>query len=387
MMAASGVMEPSTEVAIVGAGITGLSIAWHLAERGIGPITVYDRIGIGAGATSIQPGGVRQQWSTEIACRIAREAYEFYTAFDERLGVDARPSLTSCGYVFVARGDEQLARLGDTVALQNRLGIPSRMLDAEQAGELVPGLNPAAIAGASYCADDGYFDRPLAVVAGFADSCQRRGVRFVNTRVSGLSREGDGVRLALGPEASATAARVVLAAGHDSSELAATIGHELPIQREAKYLFYSEPIRERLLEPLVTSHEDHFAAKHLADGSVLASDLSAAGEPPVERARWYSHIRRTISELLPILEYVTFPVLVEGFYDVTPDRQPILGPLDADESQWVAAGLNGRGLMMAPAIGRMLADAMTGADQPPELRALGPDRFAADRLLPESQVV
>ncbi len=386
-MAAVPKPAPSSEIAIIGAGIIGLSIAWHLAERGVRGITVYDRVGIGAGATSIQPGGVRQQWSTEIACRIAREAYEFYMSFDDRLAVDSRPSLTSCGYVFVARGQNELDRLRTTVALQNRLGIPSRILTPQETGEIVPGLAPEAIAGASFCADDGYFDRPLAVVAGFAEACRRHGVRFVDGRIAGLGLDGAGLRMVLGDGTTAGAARVVLATGHDTPELTAPLGYDLPIRREPKYLFYSQPIRERLLEPLVTSHEDHFAAKHLADGSVLASDLTAAGEPKTGRAHWYSHIRRTITELVPILEYVTFPVLVEGFYDVTPDRQPILGALDDEQRLWTASGLNGRGLMMAPAIGRLLADALTDANRPRELQALGAERFAADRLLPESQVV
>lgn len=376
-----------SEVSIVGAGITGLSIAWHLLMRGVSRITVYDKVGIGAGATSIQPGGVRQQWSTEIACRIAREAYDFYRSFDERLEVDAQPALTSCGYVFVARSAEELQRLAEGVALQNDLGIDSRILETDDVCRIVPGLDASVIAGASYCAEDGYFDRPLAVVSGFAEACKRGGVRFVDRAVESVESDGTGIALNLrGGEVDFTAF-VVLAAGYDTPHLAAHLGYELPIHREPRYLFYSDPIRERLLEPLVTSHEDHFAAKHLADGSVLASDLSAAGDPGHHRANWYSHIRRTITELLPILEYVSFPVMVEGFYDVTPDRQPILGPLDPERRIWTASGLNGRGLMMAPAVGRLICDAMTQGARPPELNALGFDRFAEDRLLPESQVV
>ena len=386
-MASPPAVRQASEVAIVGAGITGLSIAWHLMRRGVSPITVFDKVGIGAGATSIQPGGVRQQWSTEIACRIAREAYRFYLSFDERLEVEARPTLTRCGYLFVARSDDELRRLRDTVALQNGLGIDSRILDPEDAGRIVSGLNPDAIAGAAYCDDDGYFDRPLAVVAGFAEACRRGGVRFVDGRVDLIEADGDGFVVKLRGGEVELAATVVLAAGYDTPELAVPLGYELPIHREPRYLFYSDPIRERLLEPLVTSHEDHFAAKHLADGSVLASDLSAVGDPQARRSAWYTHIRRTITELLPILEYVTFPVMVEGFYDVTPDRQPILGPLDPEQRLWTASGLNGRGLMMAPAVGRLVADAMTEGTRPPELDLLSFDRFAEARLLPESQVV
>jgi hypothetical protein len=93
---------------------------------------------------------------------------------------------------------------------------------------------------------------------------------------------------------------------------------ELPIEREAQYLFLSEPIRERLLEPLVISPERHFAAKQQAEGCVLASDLTAAGDPGLERDHWRRHVRECVEALLPALEFVSLPCSWEGFYDVTP---------------------------------------------------------------------
>ena len=118
----------------------------------------------------------------------------------------------------------------------------------------------------------------------------------------------------------------MVAAGIDTPALLEPLGVELPIEAESRWLFLSEPIRERLLEPLVVSAERRFAAKQLANGRVLASDLSAvgpsrrggvalaAGDPPAP-----------IRELLPVLEYVDFTVLAHGVYDVTPDRQAIIG--------------------------------------------------------------
>jgi sarcosine oxidase subunit beta len=137
----------------------------------------------------------------------------------------------------------------------------------------------------------------------------------------------------------------------------------------------------------VISSERHFAAKQLADGSVLASDLSAVGDPADGKSNWHSHVRRTITALLPILEYVSFPVMVTGLYDVTPDAQPILGPVDGCDGLWVAAGLNGRGFMMAPVIGRFIAQSICGSTEEDPMRALSPQRFATGELIHESQVV
>lgn len=378
--------RPATEVAIVGAGITGLSIAWHLAQRGVS-VRVFDGRGVGSGATAIQPGGVRQQWSTRVACLMAREAYAFYREIADRLAPAVDPAFTACGYLFVSHTAAGLAAQRAQVALQNELGVPSRVLSAEEAGALVEGLDASQLAGAVWCGQDGYFDRPQSVVGAFVEAARRDGVEVVDRHVAGLSRDGDGWRLALQGADDVSAAHVVVAAAYDAPALLSPLGVELPIAREPRYLFYSDPIRERLLEPLVVAPERRFAAKHLADGTVLASDLGAGADPATGKADWHRNVRRTITELVPILEYVSFPVMVEGFYDVTPDRQPVLGPIDGLEGLWVAAGLNGRGLMMAPAVGRMLAEGVLAGRVEEAIVPLSPARFARGELFHETQVV
>jgi sarcosine oxidase subunit beta len=375
------------DIAIVGAGITGLSIAWHLAREQAGAVTLYDGSGVGAGATAIQPGGVRQQWASTLACTMARESLAFYQQVDTLLEPEVPPTLDQCGYLFVAESAAELAVLRERVAIQRAAGVPSQLLDPQQAEEIVPGLPVDSLTGAAFCGQDGYFDRPQAVVAAFAKSAQQMGVELVTEFVRSLARDGDGWRLQLADGTTQRAARVVVAAAQSSATLVHPLGVELPIEQEARHLFYSDPVRERLLEPLVISSERHFAAKQLADGSVLASDLSAVGDPADGKSNWHSHVRRTITALLPILEYVSFPVMVTGLYDVTPDAQPILGPVDGCDGLWVAAGLNGRGFMMAPVIGRFIAQSICGSTEEDPMRALSPQRFATGELIHESQVV
>jgi len=378
----------TVDVAVVGAGITGLSVAWHLTQRGLS-VAAFDGRGIGSGATAIQPGGVRQQWGTEVACKMAREAFSFYGEIGERLQPAVDPGMTACGYLFVAQGEAELAAQRERLELQHRLGIPSREVTPAEAGELVEGLDAGNIVGGVWCDQDGYFDRPLAVVGAFHEAAVRAGASFHDLGVERIVRDGDGWLLELRKGAKARAQTVVVAAAWDTPALLSPLGIELPIDKEPKYLFYSDPIRERLLEPLVIAPEKHFAAKQLADGSVLASDLGAgnANRPNENREIWHSNVRRAITELLPILEYVSFPVLVEGFYDVTPDRQPVLGPLEGHDGLLVAAGLNGRGLMMAPTIGRVIADGVVNGKMDEWIAPLGAARFADGQLTPELQVV
>jgi sarcosine oxidase subunit beta len=371
-------------VAVVGAGITGLSVALHLAEGGA-EVAVHERTGVGAAASGVQPGGVRQQWSTPINCLLARESARFYRDVAARLEARTEPRLEPCGYVFIAHSTERRDALAADVALQKKLGIPSQLLEPDDIAELLPGIDVSDVTGASYCAEDGYFDRPQAVVEAFADACRRRGVAIEQSNVTALAARGGVWTIESEALPSTDADAVVVATGYDAPCLLAGAGVDLPIVKEARYLLLSDPIADRLLEPLVVSAERHFAAKHLRSGHVLASDLAARGDPDTGAAVWRSHVKQSVRRYLPVLEYVTYPILVEGFYDVTPDHQPVLGPVD--EGLWVAAGFSGHGFMIAPAVGRIVAEALLTGRRDPALDALALDRFARGSLSPELQIV
>jgi sarcosine oxidase, subunit beta len=374
------------EVAIVGAGVTGLSIAFHLRERRIGPVVVLDRAGVGAGASGVQPGGVRRQWSTRAHCLLAQESYGFYRELEMRLEPATNPVLEHCGYLFVAHSAPALMQLAANVALQNELGIPSEIVDPEQVATIVEGLDPSALSGASWCQSDGYFDKPQAVVEAFGEAAWREGAKLELAEVAGITRDGTGWRLHhQGGELRAQ--HVVLAAGYDSPPLLAPLGIDLPIVKEQRFLFLSRPVNERLLEPLLVSPERHFAAKQLANGRVLASDLRANGDPVHQEAGWRRTIRAGIEELTPMLSYVDFELLIDGFYDTTPDRAEILGPVDGFPGLWLAAGFSGHGFMLAPAIGSALAAWIAGDDPGEPAASLMLDRFETGGLELETQIV
>lgn len=380
-------MTRPVDVAIVGAGVTGLSVAWHLSQRPRrGSVVVLERTGIGAEASGIQPGGVRQQWTTAVNCRMARESVVFYRDFSQRVKSRAQPRFEPCGYLFVAQSNVELEELRDAVGLQNELGVPSEILDPEDASKLVPGLRSDGLVGAAYCAEDGYVDKPQAVLEAFAEDAQRRGVTIEHAPVRKLAPDGGGWRLELDHGRRLSAGQVVIAAGYGSPGLLRGLDVRLPIHKEPRFLFLSDPIRERLLEPLVVVRERRFAAKQLASGRVLASDLGARDDPDSSRDRWRRRIGETISELLPRLEYVSFPLLVEGFYDMTPDNLAILGSVSELPGLWLAAGFSGHGFMMAPAVGRSLAAALDG-EETRYLDELSVERFERRELLLEQQSV
>jgi sarcosine oxidase subunit beta len=369
---------------VVGAGITGLSIAFQLAERGAGPVTVLDDGGVAAGASGVQPGGVRQQWGTRASCLMARESVAFYRDLPDRLGIPVQAQLEPCGYLFVADEPGSLAALEAAVSVQHEAGVPSTLVSPSEAAALVPGLAEDGFLGAAWCGEDGYFDRPQTVVEAFAEAAAARGAQLVRERVRALVRDGSGWRLETS-DGSRAADVAVVAAGHDTPALLAPLGLDVPIVKEARYLFYGDPVRERLLEPLVIAVDRGVAAKQLADGRLLASDLHASGDVDENEDAWRRRFREQAIPLLPILEHVALPIVAEGFYDMTPDSQPVVDALD--DGLWVAAGFSGHGFMVAPAIGRLVADELDGRPSPEWRDALRGDRFARGAHEREAQVI
>ena len=361
-------------------------MAFHLAERGA-DVVVHERTAIGAGASGVQPGGVRQQWGTRVNCLLARESVAFYQKLAERLEPRTNPRLEPCGYLFLAHSAEHLAMLAADVALQGEAGVPSTLLTSEEAGAIVPGLDVSGVTGAAYCAEDGYFDQPQAVVEAFAQACERRGVAIEHSTVVALVPDGAGCSLERREGEAVRADAVVVAAGYDTPALFVDLGVHLPISKQPRYVLLSDPIRERLLEPLVVSAERHFAVKHLSSGRVLASDLAASGDPKLNAGSWRGNVREAARKLLPVLEYVTYPIVVEGFYDSTPDRQPVIGPASGHDSVWVAAGFSGHGFMIAPAVGRIVAEGVLEQRFDAALESFAFDRFERGHLVPELQIV
>jgi sarcosine oxidase subunit beta len=371
-------------VTVVGAGISGLSIAVHLLQRNIGPVTIVDRQGVAAGASGVQPGGVRQQWSTRASCLMAKESHAAYVDLDNLLGTHVNARFERCGYLFAADTDETLGMLEANVAVQHSAGVPSQVISAAEMSALAPGLRTHGIHGAAYCAEDGYFDRPMAVVEAFASAARALGAAFEFGRVAtGIVRDGTGWQLTTA-EGSLSADVLVVAAANGSVPLFDLLGFDLPLTSEPRYLFLSEPCGSQVLAPLVVAIDRGIALKQLADGRLLASDLRATGDPTREEDRWRARISENLVKLLPDTP-TSFPTMVRGTYDMTPDAQPIIDELD--EGLWLAAGFSGHGFMVAPSTGRFIAGSIAG-DEPPEWsESVRWERFAGSDREQESQVI
>ncbi len=238
-------------------------------------------------------------------------------------------------------------------------------------------------AGAAFCGEDGYFDRPQSVVEAFAEAARTRGAQLEQADVTRLTRDGAGWRLDT-KNGGSTADVLLVAAAGDSRSLLAPLGFDLPLVSEARHLFLSEALAPGLLDTLVIAVDRGLAAKQLADGRLLTSDLTASGDPEEGQSRWLARIAEQLGLLLPALD-VPLPTMRSGVYDLTPDAQPVIDELD--DGLWVAAGFSGHGFMIAPSTGQLVAGTLAGEPQPEWGEAVAWERFAGRERQRESQVI
>src|SRR5258708_3361229 len=212
-------------VVIVGAGVIGASIAYHLTSRGVKDVIVLDRGDeLGAGSTPRATGGFRAQFATPADIALSLLSREKLRRFEDEIGVDSgyRPY----GYLFIARGENAMAQLRDANALQHACGLPeARVIDADEVRAINPAVEDDAIAGGTFCPTDGFI-RAMKILGGYAAAAQRNGARFdFGVTVRGMRMEGDRIVAIETSRGDVFGGVFINAAG----AWAATLGVDLPV--------------------------------------------------------------------------------------------------------------------------------------------------------------
>lgn len=376
------------DVIIVGAGIIGCSIAYFLAEKGCTNVLVIDKGGIASDITGICPGGVRQQWGTEINCVMSRESTKFFRSINEHLEPEYEIEFREVGYLYTFHSEQAVANYKESVELQNSLGIPTKIISPEQVAEIIPGINTESFIAASYCETDGFADDAYHVTNSLAEAAKRKGVTFINDEVTSIEMSnGTVVGVHCAKSGLISTEKVVNAAGLGSKKVAEMVGVDLPINFETRRILYTNRIEERILEPLLVSFEKGFAAKQLTDGTLYCSYIGKDLQAPYSMFDFQLKAAEVGMELFPPLDQVEFRTHVDGTYDSTPDHQAILGEVDAVNGYYQAVGMSGHGFMMSPAIGEAVAAVTLGHEPAIDITTLNFRRFEKNELVIEPSVV
>jgi sarcosine oxidase, subunit beta len=354
-----GPVPTRTEIAIVGGGVMGLSIAYQLARLGLDDVVVIERGYLAEGASGRNGGGVRQQWSTEINIRLMQESVELCRRFAVDLGVNVW--FRQGGYLFLARSAREVARLEKNIALQNRCGVATRMLEPREAQDIVPELDLTGIVGASFNPTDGILF-PWPFLWGYARQAAAHGVRiYTQTAVTALVQVDGGYELDTS-RGRVHARRVINACGAWSPKLAAMIGVDVPTYPIRHEICSSEPLKP-FLRPMVSELASGLYCSQSMRGEIVGGvTLPGHGSTYAmgSTLEFLATYARRLVRLMPVLGDIKILRQWAGPYDQSPDGNPIVGAAPAHPDFFLACGFVGHGFMMAPVVGKLYAEWLTG---------------------------
>ena len=347
------------EVAIIGAGVMGLSIAYQLAKRGMTDVVVIDRGYLAEGASGRNGGGIRQQWATEMNIRLMQRSVELCRDFATELGVNVW--FRQGGYLFVARTPREQARLEKNIELQNRCGVGTRLISPGAAAEIVPELDVSGLVGASYNPDDGILF-PWPFLWGYARRAAELGVAIhTHTPVVGIERAAPGF-VVVTPRGRVAARRVVCAVGSWTPELARHVGVEVPTFPIRHEICSSEPLKP-FLKPMLAELTSGLYCSQSMRGEIVGGVTipgHASSHSMASSREFLATYARRLTRLLPILGDIKILRAWAGPYDGSPDGNPILDHPPELPDFFLACGFVGHGFMMAPVVGELYGEYLTG---------------------------
>ncbi|MDF2701465.1 MAG: dependent oxidoreductase, partial [Rubrobacteraceae bacterium] len=369
---------------VVGAGVVGASVAFHLAERGIETL-VIDRDGPAAGSTARSGALIRAHYSTSLEVDLAWESLtDYFEPWGERVGGGC--GFTRSGFAYLV-GEENVEALRHNVALQREVGVETGLVSPDELREIEPALRMEGVALAAYEPRGGYAD-PAATAVGFLRAAEALGASFERRRATALVVRGDRLRGVRTDADTLEVKTVVLAAGAWSVPLATSVGLDLPIRPARVRVALFERPYELPTHLTIIDTTEGFYARPAAERATLVGSrdsLEWTSDPdaptPEPEGAFVADALRRLALRLPALASAPYRSGRAGILDMTPDGRPLLGPAGPD-GLYLAAGWSGTGFKKAPAVGAEVARWISdGTPKRPGLEAYNLSRFQAGALI------
>lgn len=384
----------TADVVIIGGGIVGSSIAYHLTEAGCRNVLVLEREAHqGKGSTGKSMGGVRAQFTTPVNIQMSLYSIPFYSGFDEHLDHPAgyRPQ----GYLFVATRPAHLQYLEKNQQLQKSLGLKEvRMVSADDIIAMVPQLRSDDILGGSFCPTDGFVD-PYSAMTGFSKRAVENGATvWKSAEVTGILKSGNRVSGVVTSRGEVHAPVVVNACGAWAAQIATMAGVELPVTPLRRMLIPTEPFDGVSHEiPMVIDMTNGFHFRPESRGFLLAwnDPEETSGFKFDFEPEFIEKVLIRAADRVPCFENLAVnPKRAwAGLYEMSPDHHGIIGEFEELPGFYAANGFSGHGVMHAPATGKIVSDLITsgGTKIVDNVSVLSPSRFKLGELLHETALL
>lgn len=380
-------LPAAAEVVVVGGGVIGTSVAFHLAEAGA-DVCLLERDQLAGGSTSRAAGGIRAQFSDPLNIAIGLRSIEAFTRFGERPGAEI--DLHQVGYLFLLDRQEDVAAFESSVALQNSLGVPSRFVDLAEVRELCPLAGLEGVLAATHCPLDGHAS-PEAVVQGYATGARAHGASILTgCEVTAVLHDGDGIQGVETTLGTIETRTVVCAAGVWSPQIARTANAELPVAPYLREVGFTGPtpgLPDGL--PLTIDFSTGFYFHREGPGLLfgMADPEQAAGLDEATDPAWLEKVMHVAERRLPSLLDMGIAGGWKGYYEVTPDHNALVGE-SAEMARFLyATGFSGHGFLQGPAVGEIVRDLVLGQNPFVDITPLSVDRFANAVPRPEHNVI
>jgi sarcosine oxidase subunit beta len=382
-------MRESSEIVVIGAGIMGCAIAHALAERGQTDVIVLERDAIARGATADAAGGIRQQFSTATNIELATWSVRFWETYEERFGLDI--NFRQQGYLFLLDSPQEEATFRRNLALQQSMGVPSRWVTPAEIREIHPYVQLDGVIGGTFCPEDGWADTYNCTI-GFAKAARELGVNFhEDTAVTGITVENGRVTGVTTSAGTISTRTVIIASGPQTRLVGELAGVELPVDPYRRMSFITEPF-DKLPQSLPMTIEFSTGLYFHPESRGFLIGMANRDEPSsfnktVDEEWMITNVENLIRRA-PAFEEASIMRGWAGFYEVTPDDNPLLGWVDGVEGLAVAAGFSGHGFMQGPAIGACMAELLLeGAASTVDITPFRPSRFREGQLNQEHNVI
>jgi sarcosine oxidase subunit beta len=380
----------TAEVAIIGGGVMGCSIAYHLASLGRKDVVIFEREELlGMGATAKCAGGVRLQFSTPANIALSQWSISALNRFEEEIGepVDFRQN----GYLFVLTRESDLDVFRKNAHRQQEMGVPVQLISPEEARKIVPDLDISDLVGATFCAEDGLVN-PHAMVQGYAKQARNMGATIqMSTEVTEMEVSSRKIHTLVAGGERWGVEWVVNAAGPWAGRVGQLAGTHVPVQPFRRMGFTSEPLGWVADNFPMLIDWSTGVYMHKESGGMLMGE-SDRDEPPSfnQQVDWdyLARIGEHAIRRVPRLSESKIRSGWAGLYEVSPDHNAILGMVPDLENLVCANGFSGHGMMHSPAVGQALAELMTlGTAKSIDLGPYSIQRFNLDEHLPEHNVI